>query len=82
MIIGLGMEEMGSCNQEDARTQMAGLGMGPYDYALGENRLEFFAERGGVLVFVPLSEKEKATLEDRLSREGEPRPEPPGLRSR
>ncbi len=81
-IIGLGMEEMGSCGLEDSQTQMAGLGMEPYDYVLSEDRLEFFAERGAVLIFVSLSEQEKAMLEDRLSKEGEPRPEPPGLRPR
>lgn len=81
-VIGLAMEEMTACGPQNARTQMAGLDMGPYDYALSEDRLEFFAERGGVLVFVPLSEEEKSELEDRLSKEGEPRPEPPGLRPR
>jgi heat shock protein HslJ len=81
-IIGLGMEEIVSCNTEDSRTQMAGLGMGPYDYLLGEDRLELYAERGNVLVFIPLTEGEKADLKDRLSKEKAPRPEPPGLRSR
>ena len=81
-IIGLGMEETGSCSLENSRTQMAGLGMGPYDYILSEDRLELYAERGNVLVFVPLTEGEKADLEDRLSKEKAPRPETPGLRSR
>lgn len=81
-MIGLGMEEAGSCSLENSRTRMAGLGMGPYDYILGEDRLELYAERGNVLVFVPLTEGEKADLEDRLSKEKAPRPEPPGLRSR
>ena len=68
-IIGLAMEEMVSCGPEDSRTQMAGLGMGPYDYVLSEDRLEFYAERDAVLVFTPLTEEEKADLEDRLSKE-------------